>query len=80
MASVEERLREIVVEQLGVTEEEVTSEASFQEDLGADSLDVVELVMQIEEEWGLEIPDEDAERIQTFQDALNYVEDRVTKD
>lgn len=80
MASVEERLREIVIDQLGVNEEEVTSEASFQEDLGADSLDVVELVMQIEEEWGLEIPDEDAERIQTFQDALNYIEDRVTKE
>ena len=80
MASVEERLREIVIDQLGVNEEEVTNEASFQEDLGADSLDVVELVMQIEEEWGLEIPDEDAERIQTFQDALNYIEDRVTKE
>jgi acyl carrier protein len=77
---VEERLREIVIDQLGVNEEEVTNEASFQEDLGADSLDVVELVMQIEEEWGLEIPDEDAERIQTFQDALNYIEDRVTKE
>jgi acyl carrier protein len=69
---VEERLREIVIDQLGVNEEEVTNEASFQEDLGADSLDVVELVMQIEEEW--------AERIQTFQDALNYIEDRVTKE
>jgi acyl carrier protein len=80
VASVEERLREIVIDQLGVNEEEVTNEASFQEDLGADSLDVVELVMQIEEEWGLEIPDEDAERIQTFQDALNYIEDRVTKE
>ena len=80
MANVEERLREIVIDQLGVNEEEVTNEASFQEDLGADSLDVVELVMQIEEEWGLEIPDEDAERIQTFQDALNYIEERVTKE
>ena len=80
MANVEERLREIVIDQLGVNEEEVTNEASFQEDLGADSLDVVELVMQIEEEWGLEIADEDAERILTFQDALNYIEDRVTKE
>ncbi len=80
MANVEEKLREIVIDQLGVNEEEVTNEASFQEDLGADSLDVVELVMQIEEEWGLEIPDEDAERILTFQDALNYIEDRVTKE
>ncbi len=62
MSSVEERVRKIVVEQLGVSEDEVTLEASFVDDLGADSLDTVELVMQLEEEFGTEIPDEDAEK------------------
>jgi acyl carrier protein len=79
-ANVEERLREIVVEQLGVSEEEVVGDASFLDDLGADSLDVVELIMAIEEEWDLEIPDDDAEKIQTFQDALAYIDERVSKD
>ncbi len=75
----EDKIKEIIVEQLGVSPEEVVTEASFIDDLGADSLDIVELVMAIEEEWGLEIPDDDAEKIQTIQDAINYVEER-TKD
>ena len=79
MAAVEDKIKEIIVEQLGVSAEEVVTEASFIDDLGADSLDIVELVMAIEEEWGLEIPDDDAEKIQTNQDAINYVEER-TKD
>ncbi len=79
MAAVEDKIKEIIVEQLGVSAEEVVTEASFIDDLGADSLDIVELVMAIEEEWGLFIPDDDAEKIQTIQDAINYVEER-TKD
>ena len=77
--ALEDRIKEIIVEQLGVSADEVVPEASFIDDLGADSLDIVELVMALEEEWGLEIPDDDAEKIQTIQDAINYVEDR-TKD
>ena len=76
MAAVEERIKQIIGEQLGVTAEEVTPEASFIDDLGADSLDIVELVMAIEEEYGLEIPDEAAERMQTIGDAIAYVEER----
>jgi acyl carrier protein len=72
-ASVEKRVKEIIVEQLGVREEEVVPEASFVDDLGADSLDLVELVMVLEEEFGQEIPDEDAEKIQTVQDAIDYI-------
>jgi len=75
--AVEEKVREIIVEQLGVSPEEVVPEASFIDDLGADSLDIVELVMAIEEEFALEIPDDDAEKIQTIQDAISYVEERV---
>jgi acyl carrier protein len=75
--AVEDKIREIIVEQLGVTAEEVVPEASFIDDLGADSLDIVELVMAIEEEFGLEIPDEDAERMQSIGDAINYVEERT---
>ena len=71
--SVEKRVKEIIVEQLGVREEEVVPEASFVEDLGADSLDLVELVMLLEEEFGQELPDEDAEKIQTVQDAIDYI-------
>jgi acyl carrier protein len=71
--SVEKRVKEIIVEQLGVREEEVVPEASFVEDLGADSLDLVELVMLLEEEFGQEIPDEDAEKIQTVHDAIDYI-------
>jgi acyl carrier protein len=78
--AVEDRIREIIVDQLGVTVEEVVPEASFIDDLGADSLDIVELVMAIEEEFDLEIPDEDAERIQSVQDANNYIEERTSKD
>ena len=69
--AIEERVKEIIVEQLGVNEEEVIAEASFIDDLGADSLDIVELVMAMEEEFDLEIPDEDAEKIQTIQDAIS---------
>ena len=73
----EDKIKEIIVEQLGVSADEAVPEASFIDDLGADSLDIVELVMAIEEQWGLEIPDDDAEKIQTIQDAINYVEERV---
>jgi acyl carrier protein len=75
MAVDTEKVREIVAEQLGVDIEEVTPEASFVDDLGADSLDTVELVMALEEEFGLEIPDEDAEKISTVQDAIKYIEE-----
>jgi len=75
--SVERRVVEIIVEQLGVGEEEVTMEASFVDDLGADSLDLVELIMAMEEEFSLEISDEDAEKIQTVQDVVNYIAERI---
>lgn len=75
--SVERRVIEIIIEQLGVSEEEVTPEASFVDDLGADSLDLVELIMAMEEEFGLEISDEDAEKIQTVQDVINYINERI---
>ena len=75
--SVEERVRDLVVEQLGVNPEQVTREASFIDDLGADSLDTVELVMAFEEECGLEIPDEDAEKITTVGDAITYIEKKL---
>lgn len=75
--SVEKRVLEIIVEQLGVSEEEVALEASFVDDLGADSLDLVELIMALEEEFGLEISDEDAEKIQTVQDVVNYITEHV---
>lgn len=77
MASSEEiaeRIKSIIVEQLGVSMEEVTPEASFIEDLGADSLDIVELIMALEEEYDMEIPDEDAEKIQTVNDVIEYVQ------
>jgi acyl carrier protein len=70
-----ERLKKIIVEQLGVDEEEVTATASFVEDLNADSLDLVELIMSLEEEFGMEISDEDAERIQKVSDAVEYIEE-----
>jgi len=73
MSTVEERVKKIVVEQLGVKEDEASNEASFVDDLGADSLDTVELVMALEEEFGCEIPDEDAEQIQTVQQAIEYI-------
>ena len=70
-----ERLKKIIVEQLGVDEEEVTTEASFVEDLNEDSLDLVELIMSLEEEFGMEISDEDAEKIQKVSDAVEYIEE-----
>ena len=70
-----DRLKKIIVEQLGVDEEEVTPQASFVEDLNADSLDLVELIMSLEEEFGMEISDEDAEKIQKVQDAVDYIEE-----
>ncbi len=73
MRSIAERVHKIVMERLGVKEEEVTPEASFVDDLGADSLDTVELVMALEEEFETEIPDEDAEKITTVQLALDYI-------
>jgi acyl carrier protein len=77
VASIEQRVKEIIVEQLGVEEEEVSPEASFIDDLGADSLDTVELVMAFEEEFNIEIPDEDAEGITTVQDAIDYIKANV---
>ena len=73
--SVLDRVKDIVVEELGVEPEEVTAEASFLEDLGADSLDIVELIMAFEEEFDIEIPDEEAESISTVQDAVDYIEE-----
>jgi acyl carrier protein len=76
MATVDERVKKIIAEQLGVEENEVTPEASFVEDLGADSLDTVELVMALEEEFSIEIPDEDAEKILTVGKALDYIKEK----
>jgi len=75
--SVEDKVKNIIVEQLGVDMEAVTPEASFIDDLGADSLDIVELVMTMEEEFDLEIPDEDAEKIKTVADVSNYIKSKV---
>jgi len=75
--TVERRVIEIIVEQLGVGEDEVVPEASFIDDLGADSLDLVELIMAMEEEFGLEISDEEAEKIQTVQDVINYINEHI---
>ncbi|MRX26904.1 acyl carrier protein [Kangiella sp. HZ709] len=77
MSNIEERVKNIVVEQLGVKEDEVTTEASFVDDLGADSLDTVELVMALEEEFDTEIPDEEAEKINTVQAAIDYIKANV---
>jgi len=74
-----ERVKKVIVDQLSVDEAQVTPNASFQQDLGADSLDTVELVMAFEEEFGTEIPDEEAEKIQTVQDAVNYIEKQQGK-
>jgi acyl carrier protein len=73
MASVEDSVKAIIVDQLGVAEADVTATAHFVDDLGADSLDTVELVMKFEEDFDIEIPDEDAEKIQTVQDAIDYI-------
>ncbi len=72
-------LKEIIIEKLSVTEDQITEGARFQEDLGADSLDVVELVMAIEEKFNIEVPDEDAERIRTVGDAVNYIKEKLGK-
>ncbi len=79
MNTIEARVKKVIVEQLGVKEEEVTNDASFVDDLGADSLDSVELVMALEEEFETEIPDEDAEKIGTVQQAIDYVTTRADK-
>jgi len=76
--SIEKRVKEIIVEQLGVNESEVTPEAKFVDDLGADSLDLVELVMALEEEYNMEISDEDAEKILTVGDAIEYIQSHVS--
>ncbi|KGR73861.1 MULTISPECIES: acyl carrier protein [Ureibacillus] len=78
MATVLERVTKVVVDRLGVDESEVKVEASFREDLGADSLDVVELVMELEDEFDMEISDEDAEKIATVGDAISYIEGKVS--
>lgn len=75
--ALEDRIAELIVDQLGVTKEEIVPEASFIDDLGADSLDIVELVMAMEETFDIEIPDDDAEKIQTIGDALSYLKERV---
>jgi acyl carrier protein len=76
MADIEAKVKDIIVNELGVEQEKVTPEASFVDDLGADSLDTVELVMAFEEEFGIEIPDEDAEKLQTVGDAIRYINER----
>jgi len=77
MASIEEKVKSIIVDQLGVSEGEVTESASFVDDLGADSLDTIELVMAFEESFEIEIPDEDAEKIRTVKDATDYIASHV---
>jgi len=79
MDNIEQRVRKIIAEQLGVNEAEIKNESSFVDDLGADSLDTVELVMRFEEEFGIEIPDEDAEKIQSVRDAYNYIDQHQAK-
>ena len=75
MANIDERVKDLVVEQLGVSQDQVSPQASFIDDLGADSLDTVELVMAFEEEFGIDIPDEDAEKMATVNDAIKYLEE-----
>ena len=79
MSDVEEKVKDIIVEELGVEREKLTSEASFMEDLGADSLDTVELVMAFEKEFDIDIPDEDAEKLRTVGDAMKYLHDKIGK-
>jgi len=76
---VAEKVKKMIVEQLGVAEGEVTEQAKFIDDLGADSLDIVELIMALEDEYGIEIPDEDAEKIVTVGDAIRYIEEHIAK-
>lgn len=80
MSTIAERVRKIVVEQLGVKEDELKNDASFVDDLGADSLDTVELVMALEEEFETEIPDEQAEKITTVQEAISFIEENLEKE
>lgn len=77
--SIEQRVKDIIVDQLGVNPDQVTLEAKFIEDLGADSLDTVELVMALEEEFGIEVPDEQAEKLQSVGDVIKYIEDHQPK-
>ena len=77
--AVKEKVKQIIVEQLGVDEAQVDDTASFVDDLGADSLDIVELVMAFEEEFGVEVPDEEAEKLQTVQDVIDYIKDKAAK-
>jgi acyl carrier protein len=79
MASIEEKVKKIIIDKLGVDEAEVTTEASFTNDLGADSLDTVELIMEFEKEFDISIPDEQAEKIQTVGQAVSYLESQITK-
>ena len=79
MASIEEKVKKIIVDKLGVNEAEVTAEASFTNDLGADSLDTVELIMEFEKEFDISIPDEQAEKIQTVGQAIGYLESQINK-
>ncbi len=79
MSSIEHKVKKIIMEQLDVTEEEVTQQATFVDDLGADSLDMVEMVMAFEEEFSIEIPDEDAEKIRNVQDAVDYLQKKTSK-
>jgi acyl carrier protein len=78
--ALEDRVRDLIVDQLGVSPDEVSKEASFIDDLGADSLDTVELIMAFEEEFGIEIPDEDAEKMSTVGDAIEYLENHVKEE
>jgi acyl carrier protein len=77
--TVSEKVKEMIVEQLGVSESEVVPEAKFIDDLGADSLDIVELIMALEDVYGVEIPDEDAEKMETVGDAIKYIEQRLAE-
>ncbi len=78
-STIENKVKKIIIDQLDVTEDEVTPQASFVEDLGADSLDTVEMVMAFEEEFSIEIPDEDAEKIKTVKDAVDYIQKKAAK-
>ncbi|MGH7627273.1 MAG: acyl carrier protein [Gemmatimonadaceae bacterium] len=79
MADLDEKVKEIIAKELGVEREKLTDDASFMEDLGADSLDTVELVMEFEKEFDIDIPDEDAEKLRTVGDALNYLKGKVSE-
>lgn len=76
---IEEKVKEIIIEQLGVNAEQITPEAKFTDDLGADSLDIVELIMAFEEQLGVEVPDEEAEKLQTVGDVIRYIKEKQAK-